>query len=172
MRVEPTSRRHLGEQRRYFPDWTDRPLESRPELEADRNSYLAGGYAEEFGYRATLACSRGVPVLEQEAPELCSEWHSQARAMHPGYPLRPHPFAEDLDAVGPEHPAGDVSHHAREYDNRLTWERADVEHHGAYVVVSHRRYERERHGAVRRAASVSTRLVAALASLRWALRRR
>ena len=61
MRVEPDSRKRMGETRRYFPDWTHRSLASGPELEADHNSYLAGGYAEEFGYRAQPGYSRGAP---------------------------------------------------------------------------------------------------------------
>ena len=69
MRVEPDFRKRIGETRRYFPDWTHRSLASGPELEADHNSYLAGGYAEEFGYRAQPGYSRGAPVLDDETPE-------------------------------------------------------------------------------------------------------
>jgi hypothetical protein len=162
MRVEPTAARHLGEQRRYFPDWTDLSLESRPELEADRNSYLAGGYAEEFGYRATLSSSRGVPVLDDESPELSIEWHSQARAMHPGYPLRPHPLVDEFDSLVATQDANAFLCQAREH--------SDGERHGNVVAVFPPRFERERHDAARRAAIVSTRLGAALFSLQWRLR--
>ena len=44
------------EYRRYFPDWTRRSLAVGEEVEADHNSYLAGGYAEEFGYLARPGC--------------------------------------------------------------------------------------------------------------------
>jgi len=174
MRVEPTFWRHLDEQRRYFPDWTDRPLASSPELEADRNSYLAGGYAEEFGYRATLTSSRGVPVLDEEFPELCNEWHSQAMATHPGYPLRPHPFAADIDidVVESLQVAGGASCAASDRGKRFVTNTEDAERHGAFMAVRQRSYERERHTAAHRAAAVSTRWAAALVSLRWALRHR
>jgi hypothetical protein len=164
MRVEPTAARHLGEQRRYFPDWTDLSLENCPELEADRNSYLAGGYAEEFGYRATLSSSRGVPLLDDEPPELSIEWHSQARAMHPGYPLRAHPIADDFDSLVATQDANAVLREAREA--------GDADRHGRFVAVFPPRFERERHDAARRAAIVSTRLSAALFSLQWRLRHR
>jgi len=99
MRVEPTTPRHLDEDRRYFPDWVDGLPECPSELEADRNSYLAGGYAEEFGYRCNASCSRGVPVLEDELPELCPECCGQTHATHPGYPIRPCPLAAELEVL-------------------------------------------------------------------------
>ena len=40
-----------NEVHRYFPEWADRPASTGPLLESDHNSYLAGGYSEEFGYR-------------------------------------------------------------------------------------------------------------------------
>jgi len=45
MRLDPSSPLRTDEQRRYFPDWTCGVLEVCEELEADHNSYLAGGYA-------------------------------------------------------------------------------------------------------------------------------
>ena len=99
MRARLGSPSRMGEQRRYFPDWTRHTLANGFELEADHNSYLAGGYAEEFGYRAQPGWSRGVPVMEDEIPERCRDRRRQAQATHPGYPLRAHPLAGDLDRV-------------------------------------------------------------------------
>jgi hypothetical protein len=168
MRVPATSQRRLGDQRRYFPDWTDRLLESGIELEADRNSYLAGGYAEEFGYGAQSDCSRGVRVLDGESPELCSEWRCQAGGTHPGYPLRAHPFASEFDATLAEPDTGVLAHHAFDYDPPVQGAH-DATRHGTFVVVSRRPYK---HDTARRAAIISARVTSALVSLRWALRRR
>lgn len=98
MRVPPTSPRHLGEQRRYFPDWIERLLDGGLEVEADRNSYLAGGYSEEFGYCALPGSTRGVPVLDGESAEECAESRKQAYATHPGYPLKPHPLEVKIES--------------------------------------------------------------------------
>ena len=89
MRVQPESPQRTDEQRSYFPDWTPHLPKAPAELEADHNSYLAGGYAEEFGYLARPGVSRGVPVLDGEPPEDCAEWRCEAAAMHPGYPITP-----------------------------------------------------------------------------------
>jgi hypothetical protein len=167
MRVESTLRRHLGEQRRYFPDWTDHLLESGIELEADRNSYLAGGYAEEFGYRTQSDCSRGVPVLDGESPELCREWRCLARAIHPGYPLRPGPFAADLDSIMAEQAVIAPTHAASEPTERSTLQADDAERHGKFMSIAHRRHERERGTAI-----VSTRVIAALLWLHRFVQRR
>lgn len=161
MRMHPSSRRRMGEQRRYFPDWTARPLERRAELEADHNSYLAGGYAEEFGYRAQPGCSRGVPVLDGESPEECVEWQGQARATHPGYPIRPHPIEVDVDRGARKHDCNKIAGS----------ERSRHEPSGGFVFVSNRPYERMRKGTAQRAAAVSRRFVAAMVELRWKLRR-
>src|SRR6185437_1945232 len=40
--------REALEDHRFFPEWADRPPSTESLHEADRNSYLAGGYAEEF----------------------------------------------------------------------------------------------------------------------------
>ena len=40
----------MDEQRRYFPDWIECLPARLPELEADHNSYLAGGYADAVRY--------------------------------------------------------------------------------------------------------------------------
>lgn len=162
MRVAPSSRRRMDEQRRYFPDWTARPLARRPELEADHNSYLAGGYAEEFGYRAQPECSRGVPVLDGETPEECVEWQGQARATHPGYPIRPHPLEIDVGR----------SEHKIPGSQRSKREPGDAERHGAFVSVSNRPYERKRKDTAQRAVAASRRFAAVIVELRWKLRRR
>src|SRR5262245_28378552 len=94
MRLAPDSPQREDEQRRYFPDWTPCLPEELDELEAEHNSYLAGGYAEEFGYWAQAGSSRGVPLLDGEPPEQSAEWFGQAAAMHPGYPIRPCPLAD------------------------------------------------------------------------------
>lgn len=164
MRVPATSRQHFGEQRRYFPDWTDLLVESGIELEADRNSYLAGGYAEEFGYRAQADYSRGVPLLDGESPELCSEWRCQAGGTHPGYPLRAHPFASEFDPLAPALDTRVVPEHQHSASDAH-----DVAPHGTFVVVSR---QPKRRDAARTAAIISTRLTAALTRLQWALRRR
>ena len=160
MRVEPGARRRMGEQRRYFPDWTARALERRPELEADHNSYLAGGYAEEFGYRATPGFSRGVPVLDGESPEEVVERLGQARATHPGYPIRPHPLEIDVERRGRRNNIRDSEPPT-----------PDLERHGMYVAVSNRPYDRRRMDTAHQAAAVSRRLVAAMVDLRWKFRR-
>jgi hypothetical protein len=159
MRLEPDSPRRADEDRRYFPDWTAPLAEVREEVEADHNSYLAGGYAEEFGYRAQPGSSRGVWVLDGEPPEESVEWHCQARATHPGYPIRPRPIAFDGELSGSGINAALESGSARETRSP----------HGNFVRVTDRPYEHERHQAEQRAAAVLTRFVAALASFRWGL---
>ncbi|HEX7115306.1 MAG TPA: hypothetical protein VF193_09250 [Steroidobacter sp.] len=162
MSVQPDFK-PLSENRRYFPDWTRRRLESGPELEADRNSYLAGGYAEEFGYRPLAGGSRGVPVLGDTPPEQCPEWLCQALATHPGYPIRPHPLElepQELgwlagQAVGERIPAGE----------RTTSGGGSLG--GRFIPVSERAYERSRRDAANRGAAISMRLTAALVSWRW-----
>jgi hypothetical protein len=75
--------------RRYFPDWASRPVSYSPPQEADRNSYLAGGYAEEFGYQAE---SSSIGRLKGGNPEDWAEWRTQSGALHPGYPECPCPL--------------------------------------------------------------------------------
>lgn len=159
MRVEPGFQRRMDEQRRYFPDWTARPLEGRPELEADHNSYLAGGYAEEFGYRAAPGYSRGVPVLDGEAPEECVEWQGQARATHPGYPIRPHPFQIDSERSG-----------ARD-DWKSLHEQGGTESNGKFVSVLNRPYEHLHRNTAQKVVAASMRFAIAIIGLRWKLRR-
>jgi hypothetical protein len=80
---------------RYFPDWADRPVREGTYREADRNSYAAGGYAEEFGYLAHRAW-RAAPALVED-PEGCDRWHIYIDGLHPGYPERPRPRDRDSD---------------------------------------------------------------------------
>ena len=74
--------------------------------EADRNSYSAGGYAEEFGYSAQSGLPPPARFLPGD-PELSKQWHVQTGAVHPGYPECPTP----LDHAGilvPEDNASNV----------------------------------------------------------------
>jgi hypothetical protein len=168
MRLEPESPRRTDEERRYFPDWTRSLVDAGEEIEADHNSYLAGGYAEEFGYRAQPGSSRGVRLLDGESPEESPEWHSQAGATHPGYPIKPRPVMIDGEQTGTG------------FDAALAWQRvvasreAPLESarenlHGTFVRVTDRPYEHARHRAEERAAGLVTRLLAGLVSLRWGL---
>jgi hypothetical protein len=171
MRLDPDSPLRMNEQRRYLPDWTRRVLEVHEELEADHNSYLAGGYAEEFGYWAQPGASRGVPLLDGESPEEYAEWLAQS-AIHPGYPLRPYPIA--LDREHPRHgfPASARRSRIEASSEAVHASARKIAYRGTYVRVTDRRYERERHGAAQRTAAVLTRVLAALVALRWELPRR
>jgi hypothetical protein len=155
MHLDPDSLQRANEDRRYFPDWTAHLSEVRDEVEADHNSYLAGGYAEEFGYRAQPGVSRGVPLIDGESPEESPEWHSQAGVTHPGYPITPRPIVLDGELNA-------QASHALPVATAL-----EMELHGAFVRVTDRPYERERHHADQRAAAVLTRLLALLVTLRW-----
>jgi len=94
---------------RYFPEWADRQLRPGAYLEATRNSYLAGGYAEEFGYGVEgygdeQGCRVGVCLIVDE-PERCCLWKAQIGGLHPGYPEYATPH--ERDSRGPEHPGTD-----------------------------------------------------------------
>ncbi len=85
---------------RYFPEWADRPNSSDSLLEADHNSYLAGGYSEEFGYRVQPD-RPPVFTLLLEDPERSRQWAFQIGCLHPGYPECPRPADRDAhDALG------------------------------------------------------------------------
>jgi hypothetical protein len=159
MHLEPDSARRDDEERRYFPDWTEPLAEVREEVEADHNSYLAGGYAEEFGYRARPGSSRGVWVLDGAPPEESAEWHLQSGAVHPGYPIRPRPIVFDGEV--------DVERQRIAASQNVSLEIAHG--HGTFVRVTDRPYEHERHRVEQRAAAVLTRFVAALVTFRWGL---
>jgi hypothetical protein len=83
-----------GPTHRYFPDWADLPWREGPLPESDRNSYSAGGYAEEFGYSAQSGLPALAPTLDGD-PESGARWHLLVGCLHPGYPERPQPLAQD-----------------------------------------------------------------------------
>ncbi|MGH8169050.1 MAG: hypothetical protein ACRET5_02955 [Steroidobacteraceae bacterium] len=80
----------LNEEHRYFPEWADRPGIPGAPLEADHNSYLAGGYSEEFGYRTGADRPPVFPSLEGD-PDMSGFWRVQITGFHPGYPECPRP---------------------------------------------------------------------------------
>lgn len=76
---------HLNEDHRYFPEWADRPEIQEPAVEADHNSYLAGGYSEEFGYHVSVDRPPVFAPLEED-PDGSRLWYVQITGFHPGYP--------------------------------------------------------------------------------------
>lgn len=76
---------------RYFPEWADRPPGPNTQLESDRNSYLACGYADEFGYGAYAGRPPAIAPLDGD-PEGSILWREQIGALHPGYPQCPKPL--------------------------------------------------------------------------------
>lgn len=159
----------MSEQHRYFPDWTLRSLTSGPEIEAEDNSYFAGGYAEEFGYRAHISYSPKVSELDGDVPEFCRERRSQASPIHPGYPFKAQPVTSELD-IEHERASAAVTHDGGLAD-RFAYESV-AERASTFIVVSSQSRMRNRVGALPRATIASIRLAAALVALRWALRRR
>lgn len=89
----------LSEIHRYFPEWADRPTGPDAPHESDRNSYLAGGYADEFGYGISLGHLPAIAPLKGD-PEGGRLWREQIGALHPGYPECPTP----LERYGRERP--------------------------------------------------------------------
>lgn len=87
----------LNEDHRYFPEWANRPEIPGPPLEADHNSYLAGGYSEEFGYRTDRGWPPVFPSLQGD-PDESQLWRVHIKGLHPGYPECPRP--EDRDRPG------------------------------------------------------------------------
>jgi len=85
----------------YFPEWADRPASSATASEGEHNSYMAGGYAEEFGYCADAEGPSVFPLLDGD-PEQCSLWRVQVQGLHPGYPECARPL--DLDRLEDELP--------------------------------------------------------------------
>lgn len=89
----------------YFPEWADLPPARGSLHEVDRNSYLAGGYAEEFGHRAPAIPAQGSIPAEEEG-----EWRVQFDGLHPGYPECPRPLDREFltggRSAGPDHGAG------------------------------------------------------------------
>ncbi|HLU05326.1 MAG TPA: hypothetical protein VKZ91_02125 [Woeseiaceae bacterium] len=145
MHLQSNAYQRRDEYRRYFPDWTRRSLAVGEEVEADHNSYLAGGYAEEFGYLARPGFSRGVPLIDGDSPDDAQFRLVQRAGIHPGYPLRPHPISMDREqAARPpalSSSSSGVSHH-------VSIERAD---RGKFVKVTERSYEREHRQLAQRA---------------------
>lgn len=76
---------HLDEDHRYFPEWADRPEVQEPAVEADHNSYLAGGYSEEFGYHVSIDRPPVFAPLDED-PDGSRLWYVQITGFHPGYP--------------------------------------------------------------------------------------
>ncbi|MGH8295493.1 MAG: hypothetical protein ACRETZ_08345 [Steroidobacteraceae bacterium] len=76
---------HLNEDHRYFPEWADRPEIQEPPAEADHNSYLAGGYSEEFGYHVSIDRPPVFAPLEGD-PDGSRLWYVHITGLHPGYP--------------------------------------------------------------------------------------
>ena len=84
-----------GQVRCYFPEWADRPPSAGTASETDQNSYMAAGYAEEFGYLSCVSSPAVRPILD---PERSSLWYVQTGGLHPGYPE----CARPLDRIHPE----------------------------------------------------------------------
>lgn len=84
--------RKAVEDHRFFPEWADRPPSTESLHEADRNSYLAGGYAEEFGH----GVQQTIPAAITPPVEEASEWRVQIGGLHPGYPECPRPRDRDV----------------------------------------------------------------------------
>lgn len=146
----------MNEPRRYFPDWTHCAFANGKDVEADHNSYLAGGYAEEFGYMASDEWSRGVPVLD-EPPDRSRKRRGQAQMTHPGYPLRAHPLIQKRVAR--------VKCHKVE-----TFVLAD---HGTYLSVHVRpRGEKQASSLERAAKRIAVHVASSIVALRWTLRHR
>jgi hypothetical protein len=161
MHLQSNAHPRTDEYRRYFPDWTHHSLRVGAELEADHNSYLAGGYAEEFGYLAQNGSSRGVPVFDGESPDDCAQRLVQGAAMHPGYPLRPYPVAMDREKTWRRRAMSRSSSAASHHDV------VEVRDHGTFVRVTERPYERDHRQPAQRAIAAVTRFLAVLVALRW-----
>jgi hypothetical protein len=84
--------------RSYFPEWANRPAQDGTPRESDHNSYMAGGYAEEFGYDPQQGDPPALPPLAGD-PERSQLWCVQIGGLHPGYPECPRPV--DRDVVQP-----------------------------------------------------------------------
>jgi hypothetical protein len=106
MPYEQITPRLPEEVHRYFPEWADRPDSADLLLEADHNSYLAGGYSEEFGYRVRPDHPPVFQLLLEE-PEHSRQWAVQIGCLHPGYPECPRPADRGANHTldGDGHPA-------------------------------------------------------------------
>ena len=159
MLLQSNTYRRRDQDRRYFPDWIRRPLRAGEAQEADHNSYLAGGYAEEFGYLAPAESARGVPLPAGELPDdyRLIQW----AGVHSGYPLRPYPISVDREKTArpraSSEASGGMSHH----------DAGAVRDRGNFIRVTERPYEQERRQLEHRAAAAVMRFVAAGVALRW-----
>ena len=160
MHLQSNAHQRMDEYRRYFPDWTHRSLRIGEELEADHNSYLASGYAEEFGYLAQAESSRGVPLIDGESPDDYALRLVQRAGMHPGYPLKPFPVAVDREKTARRRATS--SSRVVSHDDAF-----EIRDHGKFVRVTERPYEHEHRQLAHRAVSAVTRLVAAVVARRW-----
>lgn len=95
----------LNENHRYFPEWADRPGLAGPLVEADHNSYLAGGYSEEFGYRVSIDRPPVFSPLEGD-PDGSRLWYVHITGLHPGYPECARP--DDRGRLRPETPTSPI----------------------------------------------------------------
>ena len=158
----------MSEPRRYFPDWTRCAFASGREVEADHNSYLAGGYAEEFGYMATSEWSRGVPVLD-EPPDRYRKRRGQAQMTHAGYPLRAHPLIGGIHGMSVE------KMRMRGRASRTKLKSAagpDLADHGNYFTVHLRLVDGKRGDTLERAKRAAVRVTSSIVSWPWAQRHR
>src|SRR5690554_5627766 len=160
MHIELDAHQRGAEYRRYFPDWTERPLRIGEELEADHNSYLAGGYVEEFGHLAHDEASRGITVIGGSPDDDAWRLVQWGACVHPGYPLKPHPVSADWEetarSLGPARSPGGAAHVGR----------YGTGHEGTFFRVTERPYEQEHRQPARRLAVALTRVRAALVALR------
>jgi len=99
MRRHRSSRSSPGDVHRYFPEWADRPVADGVLWESDRNSYSAGGYAEEFGYASQAGLPPAARPLSGDA-ERSKQWCWQIGALHPGYPECSKPLDRESIRVG------------------------------------------------------------------------
>ena len=160
MHLQSNAHQRRDEYRRYFPDWTHRSLPIGNEVEADHNSYLAGGYAEEFGYPVQVQPSRGATLIDGAAADDDALRLIQWAGLHPGYPLRPHPISVDREKslrrrILARRPSSGVSHLGK----------LEVQDRGTFIRVAERPYERKHRqpanglvGAVMRFLSAGARL--------------
>jgi len=93
--------------RRYFPEWANRPVHDGTPAESERNSYSAGGYAEEFGY--CWQSGLPSPASELDDPESSRQWRVFIGCLHPGYPECPRPLVRAADLSVPGGAGGSLS---------------------------------------------------------------
>jgi hypothetical protein len=97
MRVERGFRWPPEGTHRFFPEWANLPAGRGPQWESDWNSYLAGGYAEEFGYHVQPGFWTGFAVTAR----VSEQSRAQIGALHPGFPECPRPGDQHYDEPRP-----------------------------------------------------------------------